>query len=614
MKQTKLTSLGLILVAVPVVFQFVLLSGMLTMLWSIQQESLRARESRNRISRMNDCMLSVMEFSFILFSARQNVDKDYVLKEVEQIGKGIVTVIDGIGVDSESAEQIKRLKGSLRDLMSLAEWMLEGVRRARTEEERLAVIPRMATFAGSFTAELATLVDIEKKKHSQLSGVTSEDRARVSDWLIIFVVVNFVSSLLMAVFFASRINAPINRISSNLKLLAENEPLLPALTRADELGSLDRLIHTVASEVNTAHLRERALIEKAADLICSLDEAGTFLTANPMSTRMLSVQPEDLVSIKLNELTVLEDSFAADELIRRSIKSNDFETAELTLRRADSTTIETRWSCLWSDQEGSLFCVAHDVTKEKELARVKQDFMNMISHDLRSPLSSVMVRLSMLAEGAKDELTPSFREEAESAVRSAEKLVGFIDDLLDFQKLSAGQMPLELESNNAQSTVKEAVDLVAALAKDRSIELKYEEETSNVSVLSDRRKVVQVLVNFLSNAIKFSPAESVVQIDVEDNSEFVRFSVGDQGPGVPEEMRIAIFEPFQQTAATQHQGTGLGLAICKMIVEAHGGSIGVAARMPIDSSCDAPEEITAHGSQFWFTIPKKPQSGLDAIS
>ena len=79
-----LTSLGLILVAVPVVFQFVLLSGMLTMLWSVQQESVRARESRNRVSRINDCMMGVLEFSFILVSARKDVDKNYVLKEVDQ--------------------------------------------------------------------------------------------------------------------------------------------------------------------------------------------------------------------------------------------------------------------------------------------------------------------------------------------------------------------------------------------------------------------------------------------------------------------------------------------------------------------------------------------------
>ncbi|MBA3995398.1 MAG: hypothetical protein C0469_17915 [Cyanobacteria bacterium DS2.3.42] len=607
MKKTKLTSLGLILVAVPVVFQFVLLSGMLTMLWSVQQESVRARESRNRVSRINDCMMGVLEFSFILVSARKDVDKNYVLNEVDQIGKDIVGVLEVVGRDPESAAQVKRVKESMNNLVSLADWMLGAVRKAKSEEERIAVIPRMSTFAGKFTAELATLIALEKSRRSQVFGISTVDRAKVSDWLIIFVVVNILSSLLMAVFFAARIKAPINHISNNLKLLSQNKPLLPALTMKDELGALDRLIHTVESELNNAHTKERALIEKAADLICSLDETGVFLTVNPMAARMLSIQPSELVSTKLSELTILEDSFAADELIRRSISSNDFQSAELTLRKTDGTTIETRWSCLWSDQEGSLFCVAHDITKEKELAQVKQDFMNMVSHDLRSPLSSVMVRLTMLIEGKQDELTTSFREEAESAVKSAEKLVGFIDDLLDFQKLSAGQMPLELKSHEAQTLVDEAVDLVKAYAKDRSIELKFDNEFAKVPLVCDGQKVVQVLVNLLSNAIKFSPARSVVQICVEHISESVRFSVSDEGPGVDADVRIAIFEPFQQTASTQHQGTGLGLAICKMIVEAHGGSIGVAEKMPSDSGETAQENV-AKGSRFWFSIPEKTKS------
>src|SRR5262249_17030594 len=153
----------------------------------------------------------------------------------------------------------------------------------------------------------------------------------------------------------------------------------------------------------------------------------------------------DLVGRKLNELTTAKDSLAADELVRKAISSNDFQGAELTLNRAGGTTIDTRWSCLWSDQEGSLFCVAHDVTREKELARMKQDFLNMISHDLRSPLTSVIGGLTLLTAGARGAVPEPMKEEAQAAIASARKLVDFIGDLLDFQKLDAGQMPLDLK-------------------------------------------------------------------------------------------------------------------------------------------------------------------------
>lgn len=595
MKQTRLTTFGLILVGVPVVLQLVLLSWMLSILWSNEQAALQARESRNRIARLNDSMMSLSEFSFLLISARESVKKEDVLKEVSEIEKNITTQLDKLA-DPENQEHITKVKSVLTECTATAGAMLDQLRSARSEEERMSLGPRYFQFSKRFADAMSQLIEFEKKKRSQTVEISEVDRSRIHDGLIAFVAVNLSTSVLMSLFFASRINTPINRISNNLELLSQKKTLLPASDRDDELGSLDRLIHKLGAEISKAHERERSLIEKAADMICSLDESGNFLTVNPMANRMLNIKQEDLVARRLNELTRPEDSFAADELIRRSISSNDFQTAELTLCKADGALLETRWSCLWSDQESSLFCVAHDVTKEKELERMKQDFMNMISHDLRSPLSSVMGGLIMLTKGLNAPLTPSFREEVESAVRSSEKLIGFIDDLLDFQKLSAGQMPLEICENRVEAIIAEALELINAFAKSRAIQIKFD-TNSDLAVACDKQKISQVIVNLLSNAVKFAPENSTVNVTAIDDGNSVRFSVSDEGPGVPEDLRVGIFEAFQQTKETKHQGTGLGLAICKMIVEGHGGTIGVR---------DAANATNTNaGCEFWFTIPKE---------
>lgn len=611
MKGLKINSFGLILVTVPVILQLVLLCAMLSMLWSIQQESTRARLSRNRVCRVNDCIIAGFDFAWLMVSTRNNVEMPEFLRQVKEIENETVSKLDEPNPDAEYIVQSNKARASIRNMTSIAEDIFRRLRTAKDSDHRFMLIGKVADRFSLVGDDLSAMIDTERRKRLQVFGLTNDDRRKVQDWISIFIAVNVLSSIAMAVFFAARINSPINRISRNLKLLSQNQPLLPASTSMDELASLDRLVHNVAAELERAREREIALIEKAADLICSLDEAGTFLTVNPMAMRLLSMRPRELLGTKISELTIPEDSFAADELIRNSISSNEFQTSILTLRKADGSTVETRWSSLWSDQESRLFCVAHDVTRDNELARMKQEFMNMISHDLRSPLTSVMGGLTMLTKDSKG-VTAQFREEAEAAIRSSERLIGFINDLLDFQKLSAGQMPLELASHPVTDLISEAIELVAAFAKDRSIELRHEIQSEEILVLCDKQKIVQVLVNLLSNAIKFSPSQAGVQIAVTGVDDQIKFSVIDAGIGVPEEMRTAIFEPFQQTVSTQNQGTGLGLAICKMIVEAHGGLIGVSARetliKPSISSLNESNQLSGHfpsGSLFWFTLPLK---------
>jgi len=185
-------------------------------------------------------------------------------------------------------------------------------------------------------------------------------------------------------------------------------------------------------------------------------------------------------------------------------------------------------------------------------------------------------------------------------------LINFINDLLDFQKLDEGKVQLERTHCSISSIIKESISLVRELASVKEIEIIYSPQ--DFEVYCDQVKISQTVLNLLSNGIKFSPAVSSISVDLkvfekpaqqisEENVSsievltYVRVSVSDLGPGVPSELRQKIFEPFEQASSHRNQGTGLGLAICKMIVEAHGGSIGVS------------ENTAGSGSTFWFEIP-----------
>ncbi|MGH9552573.1 MAG: sensor histidine kinase, partial [Terriglobales bacterium] len=222
---------------------------------------------------------------------------------------------------------------------------------------------------------------------------------------------------------------------------------------------------------------------------------------------------------------------------------------------------------------------------------------NMISHDLRSPLTSMLGSMTMINYGAYGEVSSELSSEVESVTKNINRLITFVNDILDYQKLEAGKMELELADHDLTAIISDSVTLVIELARAKEVEIKVPQ--GNWRVRCDGQKIVQTVVNLLSNAIKFSPAQSAVSISVDEIPGYIQLSVTDCGPGVPAEFREKIFEAFEQvpSSAKTKVGTGLGLAIAKMIMDAHGGAIG----LQIEESSAKNNDGT--GSTFWLRLP-----------
>ncbi|MCA9805294.1 MAG: PAS domain-containing sensor histidine kinase [Cyanobacteria bacterium HKST-UBA02] len=601
--RSKLVILGLTIVAVPALIQLALLCGMSSLLWSIQQESLAARESRAKINRLDNCMIKITEFFFLPLvsesdSAPGNRRSDSeIIAEIAAVEKEARELLDGNDYEGAAALKAAKVRAMLDEFTSIGAESLEQIRKGRTHEERNQVMDILGPAADRFAREVTGLIDFEKAQREQITELKEHDREQVKIWLLSTAILSLIASGVMAVFFTARIKTPIRRISDNLQALANNAPLQPALTSADELGALERLIHSVADEIHLAIERERSAVEMAADLICVLDESGAIVSVNEISELFLGSTPTELKGRRLSSLCLVEQILEADELVRNAIASNEAKTADLALERKDGSIIYTRWSCLWSDREEELFCVARDISREKQLQKMKMDFVNMISHDLRSPLTSMIGGLTILASGIKGELPPAMKEEAEAAIASAQKLVEFINDLLDFQKLDEGKMPLDLSDHELGAMLGEAVKVVRPLAISRSIEIEAPLENTDL-VHCDRNKIVQVIINLLSNAVKFSPEDSSIRIRLSSSPKVVKVSIENPGNPIPEDFRSRIFEPFEQTPASRHQGTGLGLAICKMIVEAHDGAIGL-------EDLGDEDRIDQPITRFWFELKRR---------
>jgi signal transduction histidine kinase len=234
-----------------------------------------------------------------------------------------------------------------------------------------------------------------------------------------------------------------------------------------------------------------------------------------------------------------------------------------------------------------------------EAERSKQEMIGMVTHDLKTPLTTVSALLEMLEEGMFGQLNDQGLANLKVVGRNVTRMNGLIRDLLDIEKIKSGMLTLVREDLDAKDLLNEAAESVQGIAAEKGIKVVV--DCPFLEIYADNQRLQQVLINLLSNAIKFSPKDSQIELAAVPDGTFAHFTVKDHGRGIPANMQEAIFERFKQTHATDATvkgGTGLGLAICKALVELHGGQIGVISE---------PDK----GSTFFFTIPVAQDAEAD---
>jgi PAS domain S-box-containing protein len=233
-----------------------------------------------------------------------------------------------------------------------------------------------------------------------------------------------------------------------------------------------------------------------------------------------------------------------------------------------------------------------DLSDRYQADLMKRQFVAMISHDIKAPLSSVRTLMELFSEGQSNE---KLAELAAKAVKQIDRVTNLTGDLMDLEKIDSPEFALHLTEVSLKSVVQDAQDALSKMAADHGVQLVFPD--TDLLCRGDHARLVQVMVNLLSNAIKFSPRGDTVTVVFEQTDHTVRVHVEDHGRGVSQEKRESIFDRFKQASAEDaNRGTGLGLAICKALIERQGGHIGVSV---------GPEA----GSIFWFTLPEKePES------
>ena len=347
--------------------------------------------------------------------------------------------------------------------------------------------------------------------------------------------------------------------------------------------------------------RLQLLLDHMPDGVLAFDAHGRVEWINPAGRLMFQCSMADTVGRPVRELIPeLDPTGGVPPDPHHSPARASVPRVAMRGRRrdGDSFPLEVEIVRLQSDDEGpdherAGMCVCRDMSQSQHIEHMKHEFVSMVSHELRTPLTSLRGSLALLADGSIRGLPPDALRLLELASDNAERLVVLVNDILDFEKLRAEALRVDLEPTDLCESAHHAADAIEGMARQARVLLRVRPAEPHLPVRADPARLMQVLGNLLSNAIKHSPPNASVKVAIVRRGERARVLVRDHGPGIPAELAPRLFEPFAQARDTQHGrgGTGLGLAISRALMEMMHGAIGVEPRE------------AGRGASFWIELP-----------
>ncbi len=405
-----------------------------------------------------------------------------------------------------------------------------------------------------------------------------------------------------------------SRVLGGLALLfSGHRSLYEAETRllaayADQLAmALDNTALFEEAENKKTQLEQ--VFASTSDGFLVVDLAGRIVGFNRQGGELLGIAADEMVGRPFHHLVdVLGPAIAWEEghgqALLDVVESDRPAAAagDLELRAPEPRTLGWR-SAPMRDLLGATVGVTitlNDVTRQREIDRMKTEFVSTVSHELRTPLTSIKGSLHLLLSDPDLQLDATQRQLLDISVQNTDRLIRLITNILDISKIEAGHVQLDLRMHHVEEFVSSAVDGIVAFAESRGIAIEVEVPGDLPQVRVDVDRMVQVLTNLLSNAIKFSPPGSTVTVSAARAARWLELRVTDRGRGIAAEDMGRLFKKFQQLDGSNVRsvgGTGLGLAICRGILEEHGGSIGVESRL-------------GQGATFTVTVPLPAAEGV----
>lgn len=464
----------------------------------------------------------------------------------------------------------------------------------------------IATRVGEQTVQMMGLADdileasrISMNTRNAESGKETTATIRL---LILAMIVAVVVAIYTSIRLSRSVLTPIASLTESIRQIGEGDlDQTLAFHSKDELGRLASTFNKMASQLRSyrnanseklqrLHLTVEKTLASFPDPIFVLNASGSVEFRNPAG---------DMLAVKLLFSGMRRLPEQVEKIVEKCFSTGKDHLPTLfkyavMLRFDQSDHYFMPRIVLLRDENKVPFgsaIILEDITRMRLVDEIKDNLVSTVSHELKTPLTSVRMALYLLLEKALGPLTPKQEELVSTAREDADRLLNMLNDLLDLARLEEGPPELKLEAISPSQLLGNALRETAGIATEAEVSLATSVDDSLPTVRVDCERMTFVFNNLISNAIKYSPHGSTVHLRVtRHGSDLIRFSVRDDGPGIASEHLSKIFEKFYRIDSSRKRGAGLGLAIAREIVRAHGGEIGVHSR---------PNE----GSEFYVILP-----------
>lgn len=459
---------------------------------------------------------------------------------------------------------------------------------------------------------LQNIEQVNMKAIYDKNELANETSSRANVYIMIAATLSFIILFTFIVNFPGFVANPLAEFSAAIKQISrknykqhlhfENEDEFTELANSFNgmVIKLNEWENSNLSKIKSEKSRIEAIIAQMQDAIIGLNEKGEVLFLNHLAVKLMSLDEDKVIGQNVAELT------QKNELLKRIIKpeTNDntlkiytddkesyflLENREIIIpnyeEQDDSTLIAS------SKSAGSVYTLKN-ITQFKELDEAKTNFIATVSHELKTPLSSIKMSLKLLNDERVGMMNEEQHELLNHIKEDSDRLLKITSELLDLSQVETGNLKLTLAITKPEEIVSYAVDAVKFQAEQKSIQLVLNCDHNLPNVTADIQKTAWVMVNFLSNALRYSSEKSKVIIDVFQKDNFIEFSVRDFGKGIDEKYQKKLFDRYFQvpTDGQNKSGSGLGLAISKDFIEAENGKIWVISAI-------------GEGSKFCFSLP-----------
>ncbi|MBX9949072.1 MAG: PAS domain S-box protein [Candidatus Obscuribacterales bacterium] len=617
--QLKLAHKGVIILVLPLVVQAGCYVELKRQMAATEAQARKADARREIVTLVNALFISGFDSfnALVTFSAYGGRDRSrsrdaYMQKLKSQIGE-LADRLERDAKEPKTAETLREYgRAYTRAFESWHTKIDKGDAQAFSLFTGIEENNKFKSSALQFMRLLRKIGEAQQAKLAPESSIEYNARADLQRSMDLAVTLSAFIAILLGVFFLRGTVSQLSILKSNASRFARKELLHAPLSVNDEVGEVDKVFHEMANALTAAQVKEHEMldqlqagkdrldrvIENIPLAVVVTDEKGIIQSFNATAEKTFQYSREDISG---KPLTVLFSGTGKEKTSAEFLSMLAGETGkslQLEALSSEKELIPAEVSTTRFDSpEGVRYLATiKDISERFRLEQMKRDFYAMVSHDIRTPLSSINGILQLVQRGRYGEIPDEVDEKLGTAEKNVDKLLALVSKLVEIEKLESGNLELSISSVKLDDLIAQSIDSTAQFAEAHKVELATEPTALRLN--ADALYIGNVLTNLISNAIKFSPENSKVSISAKDLGEFVEVSILDEGPGVPARMQSQIFEKYRQAKPTRDRakGFGLGLAICKSIVELHGGSIGVESK-------DGKENEST-GSRFWFRLRK----------